>query len=476
MVLDITLFRKDKGGNPDLVRESQQRRHKSVDAVQDIIEADNAAKKCRHEWEMKKAESGKIQKEIQVKAKAKEPFDDLKQKRTQIEEEVKSAEPEVERLEKELFSKLNRIGNIVHSSVRVSKNEDDNEIVKKWGELKQNTDKSLKHHYEIFELLDAVDAERGVKVAGNRGYFLKGVGLLLNQALIAYGTQFLATRNYTPLQTPFFMNKDVMAATAQLEDFDEQLYKVAGSSRTSEASSSSASNNNNAKQTKEDKEKAAAAEKASQSDMEEKYLIATSEQPISAMHMNEYIDEDELPIRYAGYSMCFRKEAGQMRDARGIFRVHQFEKIEQFVITHPDKSWEALEEMIQSSEEFYQSLGIPYQVVVIVSGALNNAAAKKYDLEGYFPAFEGYRELVSCSNCTDYQSRSLNVRMRGKKEDSENKKFVHMLNSTLCATTRTMCAIVENNQTPTGINVPPALQPFLGGRTFLPFVEKKKKH
>jgi len=296
-----------------------------------------------------------------------------------------------------------------------------------------------------------------VKVAGNRGYFLKGVGFLLNQALISYGMQFLLQRAYTPLQTPFFMNKDVMSATAQLEDFDEQLYKVAGSSRTEG----------------DTKDKAAA--QAQLSDTEEKYLIATSEQPISAMHKDEYLDEDVLPIQYAGYSMCFRKEAGQMRDARGIFRVHQFEKIEQFVLTHPEKSWEAHEEMIKSAEEFYQSLNIPYQVVVIVSGALNNAAAKKYDLEGYFPAFGGYRELVSCSNCTDYQSRSLNVRMRGKKEDKEH-KFVHMLNSTLCATTRTICAIVENNQTEAGVNVPAVLQPYLGGMTFIPYVEKKKGH
>jgi len=166
-----------------------------------------------------------------------------------------------------------------------------------------------------------------------------------------------------------------------------------------------------------------------------------------------------------------------MRDARGIFRVHQFEKVEQFCITHPDKSWEMHEEMLKSSEEFYQSLGIPYRVVVIVSGALNNAASKKYDLEGWFPAFGGCRELVSCSNCTDYQSRSLNVRLRGKKDSATPQhKFVHMLNSTLCATTRTICAILENHQTPTGVQVPKVLQPYLGGLEFINYVEKTKGH
>lgn len=472
MVLDINIFRKDKGGNPDLVRTSQERRFASVDLVQEVIDADNAARKCKHEWEMKKAESGKIQKEIGQRAKEKKPYDDLKEKRVEIEAEVKAAEPELIRLEADLHSKLNKVGNIVHSSVKVSKDEDLNEIVKVWGPAEPKPE--LKHHYEILEKIEGFDTERGVKVAGNRGYFLKGMGLLLNQALIAYSMQFLVSREYCPLQTPFFMNKDVMAATAQLEDFDEQLYKIAASSRHSTEEHHVASPVVNPKD-KAAVDKAAVEQKAHQSDMEEKYLIATSEQPISAMHMNEHIDEEDLPIRYAGYSMCFRKEAGQMRDARGIFRVHQFEKIEQFVIAHPEKSWEIHEEMIRHSEEFYQSLGIPYRVVVIVSGALNNAASKKYDLEGYFPAFGGYRELVSCSNCTDYQSRSLNVKMRGKKEDKEH-KYVHMLNSTLCATTRTICAIVENYQTPDGINVPDVLQPFLGGRKFIPFVEKKKKH
>lgn len=202
-------------------------------------------------------------------------------------------------------------------------------------------------------------------------------------------------------------------------------------------------------------------------DDDEKYLIATSEQPISAYHSGEWFEspETQLPLKYAGYSTCFRKEAGSAgRDMWGIFRVHQFEKVEQFSITAPEKSWETFDQMIGASEEFYQSLGIPYRVVAIVSGALNLAAAQKYDLEAWFPFQGAYKELVSCSNCTDYressppcarsqltgraESRRLEVRCGLKTKDQQRKVYVHMLNGTLCATERALCCLVENYQTP----------------------------
>jgi seryl-tRNA synthetase len=204
-------------------------------------------------------------------------------------------------------------------------------------------------------------------------------------------------------------------------------------------------------------------------DEDEKYLIATSEQPISAYHSGEWFEspETQLPLKYAGYSTCFRKEAGSAgRDMWGIFRVHQFEKVEQFCVTSPEKSWEMFDQMIGTSEEFYQSLGIPYRVVAIVSGALNLAASQKYDLEAWFPFQGGYKELVSCSNCTDYrayiglsyiatrrlmshtESRRLEVRCGLKTKDQARKVYVHMLNGTLCATERALCCLVENYQTP----------------------------
>ncbi|GJN39139.1 hypothetical protein PR202_gb28238 [Eleusine coracana subsp. coracana] len=234
------------------------------------------------------------------------------------------------------------------------------------------------------------------------------------------------------MQPPSSMNKETMAKCAQLSQFDEELYKIEG---------------------------------------EDKYLIATSEQPLAACHMGERIYPNELPIRYAGYSTCHRKEAGAHgRDTAGIFRVHEFQKVEQFCITAPEDSWEMLEEMIKNAEDFYQELGLPYRVVSVVSGALNLAAAKKYDLEAWFPASQAYRELVSCSNCTDYQARRLEIRY-GQKTDKGPQKFVHMLNSTLTATERTLCCIMENYQTKDGVVVPKALRPYMDGIEFLPFTK-----
>jgi len=235
------------------------------------------------------------------------------------------------------------------------------------------------------------------------------VGVLLNQALIQYGLTFLCKREYTPLQPPYFMRKEIMAETAQLEEFDEALYHVSGTG-------------------------------------EDLYLIATSEQPISAFHRDDTLEKAQLPIRYGGISTCFRKEAGSHgRDTWGIFRIHQFEKIEQFCITAPEDSWAMHEEMTKTCEDFYQSLGLPYQIVKIVSGALNNAAAKKYDVEAWFPTLGVFRELVSASNCTDYQSRAMETRF-GQRKGQQEKVYVHMLNATLCATERTICCILENYQ------------------------------
>lgn len=295
-------------------------------------------------------------------------------------------------------------------------------------------------HHELLWKIDGYEPERGVRVAGHRGYFLKGNAVLLNQAIIMYAMHWNNQRGFTTLQTPYFMNRDVMAGVAQLEDFDEELYHVEGEAG------------------------------------DEKYLIATSEQPICGYHMGEWLDEKDLPLKYTGFSTNFRKEAGAHgKDTWGIFRVHQFDKVEQFVICKPEESWDMHEYMIKNSCEFYESLGLPYHVVNIVSGALNNAAAKKYDLEGWFPGYNAYRELVSCSNCTDYQSRAMEIRCGSTKKANEDKKYVHMLNSTLCALTRTLCCILENYQTPEGIQIPEKLLPYMDGITLLPFTRELPK-
>ncbi|EOD24043.1 Seryl-tRNA synthetase, partial [Emiliania huxleyi CCMP1516] len=421
-MLDILLFRSEQGGDPDLVRESQRRRYADVALVDQVIEYDQEWRKTRYSLDQALTTRGKTQKEIGGFMKKKEtPPPELLEQKKAIEEEIAQLQAKEKECIELRDSTIGKIGNLVPDDVPVHDDEEHNAVVHEFGEFKRED--WMLSHYDLIQMAGLANTERGSQVAGSRGYFLTGAGVLLNQALISYAMHFLTSRGATLLQTPFVMNKSLMS-------------KVTGAS-------------------------------------EDQYLIATSEQPICAYHHGEWIDDKQLPKRYAGYSTCFRKEAGSHgRDQLGIFRVHQFEKVEQFAITSPEgkTSWDEQERMIQTSMDFYQSLGIPYKVVNIVSGELNDAAAKKYDLEAWFPGSNAHRELVSCSNCTDYQSRRLEVRFGQTKTDDGKKKYCHMLNSTLIATERAMCCVIENYQTPIGIRVPDVLQEYMGGVDFIPFV------
>ncbi|GER43582.1 serine--tRNA ligase [Striga asiatica] len=432
-MLDINLFREEKGGNPEKIRESQRRRFANADLVDEVIELDRVWRQRQFELDGLRTDRNRLSKEIARLKIAKEDASGMIASTEENKDLTAKKEAQVQEALAAVQSKLAIIGNLVHDSVPVDNNEDNNAIIKSWGE--KRTEPKLKNHVELVELLGIADLKKGANVAGGRGFYLKGDGVRLNQALINLALDFLEKRGFTALQTPFFMRKDIMAKCAQLAQFDEELYKVSG-------------------------------------DGDDKYLIATAEQPLCAYHLDDWIHPSQLPLRYAGYSSCFRKEAGSHgRDTLGIFRVHQFEKVEQFCVTSPNgnDSWEMHEEMLKNAEDFYKLLNIPYQVVSIVSGALNDAAAKKYDLEGWFPASKTYRELVSCSNCTDYQSRRLEVRYGQKKSNDKAKEYVHMLNSTLTATERTMCCILENNQKEDGVEIPEALRSFMGGKAFIPF-------
>ncbi|PJF18575.1 Seryl-trna synthetase [Paramicrosporidium saccamoebae] len=435
-MLDINLFRVDKGGKPELIKDSQRKRGASVELVDEIIELDKEWVKLRFVVDELNKEARQFQTLIAEKMKSKEDASELIEKRSAVVKQKEDATTAMAEKEKLRNVKLTTVGNIVHGSVVDSRDEKDNDLVRyhwKDGQEPKKLEGGLFHH-QVLARLEGYDPERGSKVVGHRGYFLKNVGVRLNQALINYGMDFLAKRSYTLLQTPFMMLKEMMGRCAQLEDFDEQLYKVPGE--------------------------------------EDRYLIATSEQPIASMHAEEWFEQPEkqLPILYAGYSTCFRKEAGSHgKDTWGIYRIHQFEKVEQFAICEPEKSWEMFDQMIGYSEEFYQSLGLQYRIVGIVSGALNNAAAKKYDLEAWFPVYGEYKELVSCSNCTDYQSRRLEIRCGLRKMGDREKRYVHCLNSTLTATERTLCCILENYQTPEGFTVPTVLRPYMGGVEFIPY-------
>ncbi|CAG8951490.1 hypothetical protein HYFRA_00007406 [Hymenoscyphus fraxineus] len=443
-MLDIFDFIVEKGGNPEKIRESQRRRHAPVEAVDEVIALYEDHRKTQYSVSQINTKINDTQKQIGTKKKAKENADGLLAQKIELEKEKKAMNESAIEKDKLLKAKLRTIGNFVHDSVPVHNDEDFNALQRDWAPegVKVEKRECLSHH-EVLTRLDGFDPVRGAKVVGHRGYFLRKWGVFLNQALINYGLEFLDAKGYTPLQTPQFMLKEYMAKTAQLEQFDEELYKVIDGD--------------------------------SQND---KYLIATSEQPISAFHADEWLVAKDLPIRYAGFSSCYRREAGSAgKDAWGIFRVHQFEKIEQFVLTDPEKSWEAFDDMISVSEEFYKSLGVPYRVVAIVSGALNNAAAKKFDLEAWFPFQGEYKELVSCSNCTDYQSRALEIRYGAKLQTEIRKKYVHALNSTLCATERALCCLLENFQTEEGFNVPEPLRKYLpGAPEFIPFTKELPKN
>ncbi|KAF8097966.1 hypothetical protein N665_0278s0027 [Sinapis alba] len=438
-MLDINLFREEKGNNPEIIRESQRRRFASVEVVDEIIKLDKEWRQRQFEVDNFRKEFNKLNKQVAKLKISGADASEVIQQTEKNKQDASEKEAEVREAYAALMAKLETVGNLIHDSVPVNNDEANNAVTKVWGEkLVASPGLKLKNHVDLVELLDIADTKRGAEIAGARGFFLKGDGLLLNQALINFGLTFLKKRGFTGLQPPFFMRKDVMAKCAQLAQFDEELYKVTGEG-------------------------------------DDKYLIATAEQPLCAYHIDEWIHPSELPIRYAGYSSCFRKEAGSHgRDTLGIFRVHQFEKIEQFCITGPNEndSWQMLDEMMKNSEDFYQALKLPYQIVSIVSGALNDAAAKKYDLEAWFPSSGTYRELVSCSNCTDYQARRLEIRYGQKKSNEQAKQYVHMLNSTLTATERTICCILENYQREDGVDIPEVLQPFMGGETFLPFKVK----
>jgi len=484
MVLDLDLFREDKGGDPERVRSNVRSRFADVKTVDDVINLDNNWRKTRHNLDqLNKAknqiskeygnrmkllrqsnkESAEEQNDSESKTTNKQSFDlnsllsrvneisaevgleELKHLRQQVEEQIIGLNKDLDDLETKRNNILREIGNLLHPDVPISVDEAENAVIRTWGDISDKPDQKLLSHVDLIQMIGGVDTERGSEISGSRGYFLLGPCIWLQQSLIQYALRFLSDVDYEPIYTPFWMRKSLMSAVAQLSQFDDELYKVI-SNKDSD-------------------------------DSEDKYLIATSEQPIAALHRNEWLNPSTLPLKYAGLSTCFRQEVGAHgRDTRGIFRVHQFEKVEQFVISPPAKSWEYFHEMIGNAEMFYQSLGIPYQIVSIVSGALNNAAAMKYDLEAWFPGSKAFRELVSVSNCTDYQSRRLQIRFGQTKKMTGQVEYVHMLNGTMCAITRAICVILEVYQTPEGIKVPEALKPYmpLKYRELIPYINPAK--
>jgi seryl-tRNA synthetase len=409
--------------NPQIVKDMLKARVSDFD-FDGLLESDQKRRELIQQTDELRKKKNQIALEIAQKKKA---GDDA----SSILEEMKKLSSELNLLESQQISNEERysklafsIPNLIHESVPIGPDETANKEIKKFGNI-PNFDFEIKDHISISETLGIVDLERAAKVAGARFYYLKNDLVRLNQALIHYALDYLSEKEYSLVQPPYMINRESMEGAVITDDFEEVIYKI---------------------------------------DDEDLFMIGTSEHAMAAMHSKEIIEGKELPLRYAGVSPCFRKEAGAHgRDQKGIFRVHQFDKIEQFVFARPEDSWKEHERMLEITEGFYQKLEIPYRVMLLSSGDMGKVSAKTYDIEAWMAGQNSYREIVSCSNCLDYQSRRLKIRFRDK--TNEETQYLHTLNSTLIATTRVMVSIMENFQTKDGhIKIPHVLQPYMGNK------------
>ena len=410
--------------NPEIIREMLKNRAIDFD-FNGLVQCDKQRRELIIKTDELRKKRNEVSLEIAQKKKDGQDSAPLLEMMKDVSQKLEEMEKTQNKVELDYKKLALRIPNLIHESVPIGVDETANKEIKKWGEPPR-LDFKVQDHVDFSTSLDLVDLERAAKVAGARFYFLKNDLVQLNQALIQYALDFLSKKKYNLIQPPYMINRNSMEGAIIAEDFENVIYKVEG---------------------------------------EDLYLIGTSEHAIAAMHSDEILDGTKLPIRYAGVSPCFRKEAGAHgKDQKGIFRVHQFEKIEQFVFSRPEDSWKEHELMLSIAEEFYKNLGIPYKVMLLSSGDMGKISAKTYDIEAWMGGQNAYREIVSCSNCLDYQARRLKIRFRDK--TNEQTQYLHTLNSTLVATTRTLVAIMENFQTKDGhINVPEVLQRYVGKNT-----------
>ena len=417
-MLDVKLVR----DQPEIIKDMLEKRHIEFpfDELQDF---DKKRRVLITEAQELKHKRNVVSEQIAAKKKSKEDASNAIGEMKLIADRIGALDAEIEHAEKRYQELMLMLPNLIHESVPEGKDENDNVEVRRWGEPRKFGFKT-KDHIELGTSLDLIDLDRAAKISGARFYFLKGDLVKMNHALIQFALDFLGKKSYSLIQTPYMINRRAMEGAVMLSDFGDVIYKI------------------------ED---------------DDLYMIGTSEHAMVAMHMDEIFDAKQLPIRYGGISPCFRKEAGAHgRDTKGIFRVHQFEKIEQLVFATPEHSWAEHERMIQNTEEFFKLLGIPYKIVLLCTADLGKISAKTYDLEAWMPGQNAYREVVSCSDCLDYQARRLGIKYRDK--PNEESKFVHTLNSTLVATERTLVAILENYQTEKGaVTVPEVLRPYMNG-------------
>jgi seryl-tRNA synthetase len=419
-MLDVKLIRED----PESVARNLERRgaRAKIPLVKEAVEADEEWRSLKVEVESLRHKQNKLTADVAEKKKKGEDIAALLAEVKGIPARIKELDAKSE----ERYSRLNKIllslPNLLHESVPQGKDESESVTVRSWGD-KPKFHFEPRHHIDILGDLGMVDMERAAKIAGARFCFLKGDAVKLEHAIMQYALDFLKKKGFTAVEPPFMLNRASYEGVVNLDDFGPVIYKIEG---------------------------------------EDLHLIATSEHPLVAMHSNEILDGESLPIRYCGFSPCFRVEAGAHgKDTKGIFRVHQFYKVEQIVFCRPAESWTLHEELVRNVESVYRDLGIPHRVVALCSGDTGFMSAKTYDVEAWLPGQGAFREMASASNVTDFQSRRLLIRYREKQ--SAPTVLVHTLNST-AVVTRTLVALVENFQEKDGtVPIPEPLIPYMGG-------------
>ena len=419
-MIDIKFLR----DNPDVVRASQKGRGENVELVDQIIAIDEIKRAAITEFETLRQEQNLLSKSVGA-AKGDEKAALLANAKS-LADKVKAADTKRADVEEQTKKLLIQLSNLLDPEAPIG-GEEDFLTIEHIGTPRDFSQDGFapKDHVELGKLLGAIDTERGAKVAGSRSYYLTGVGALLEFALVNYAIQSALKNGFSPVIPPVLVNPAAMEGTGFLGQAAENVYRI---------------------------------------EKDDLYLVGTSEVPLAAMHMDETLPADKLPLRYAGYSSCFRREAGTYgKDTRGIIRVHQFDKVEMFTFCKPEDAKEEHERLLQWEKDFLIAMEIPFRVIDVASGDLGSSATRKFDIEAWIPTQDAYREVTSTSNCTEFQARRLNIRYK----DADGTKAVATLNGTLVAIPRMIVAILENHQNADGtVNVPAALQPFLGMKKF----------
>ena len=412
-MIDIKLLR----DNPDVVRASQKGRGEDVTIVDKVLKSDDARRLALNNFETLRAEQNTLSKA--VASATGDEKNSLLENAKALANRVKDADSKRAELEDATKKLVMQLSNILDPAAPIGK-EEDFVVIEHVG-TPRTFDFEAKDHVELGKLLGAIDTERGAKVAGSRSYYLTGSGAMLEFALVNFAIASALKAGFTPVIPPVLVNPSAMEGSGFLGQAAENVYYL---------------------------------------EKDELYLVGTSEVPLAAFHMDEILPVEKLPIRYAGYSSCFRREAGTYgKDTRGIIRVHQFDKVEMFSFCHPDQAQEEHKRLLQWEKDFLNAMEIPYRVIDVASGDLGSSANRKFDIEAWIPTQNAYREVTSTSNCTEFQARRLNIRYK----DADGTKSVATLNGTLVAIPRMIVAILENHQNADGtVNIPVALQPFLG--------------